>query len=37
MNLFLTSQSQVSYFDDWKMVTTIVILARQFTRLPNTP
>jgi hypothetical protein len=37
MDLFLSSQSQVSYFDDWKMVTTIVILARQSTWVTQYP
>jgi hypothetical protein len=37
MDLFFSSQSPVSYFEDWKMVTTIEILAWQSTRLPNTP
>jgi hypothetical protein len=34
---FFSSQSPVSYFEDWKMVTTIEILACQSTRSPNTP
>jgi hypothetical protein len=37
MDLFFSSQSPVSYFEDWKMVTTIQILACQSTRLPTTP
>jgi hypothetical protein len=37
MDLSFSSQSPVSYFEDWKMVTTIEILACQYTRSPNTP
>jgi hypothetical protein len=37
MDLFFSSQSPVSYFEDRKMVTTIEILACQSTRLPNSP
>jgi hypothetical protein len=34
---FFPSQSSVSNFEDWEMVTTIKILACQSTGLPNTP
>jgi hypothetical protein len=37
MDLFFSSQSPFLYFEDWKMVTTIEILACQSTGLPNTP